>query len=40
MGRAAEKRARLFDLESMLPALADAVRRVDEAGSVSDRSAG
>jgi glycosyltransferase involved in cell wall biosynthesis len=37
MGRAAEKRAQLFDLESMLPALADAVRRVDEAGSVARR---
>lgn len=33
IGRAAEKRAQLFDLESMLPALADAVRRVDEAAS-------
>lgn len=30
MGRAARQRSRLFDLESMLPALADAVRRVDE----------
>lgn len=35
MGRAAEKRAQLFDLESMLPALADAVRRVDEAALAS-----
>lgn len=33
MGHAAEQRARLFDLEAMLPALADAVRRVDEAAS-------
>lgn len=33
MGRAAEKRAPLFDLESMLPALGDAVRRVDEAAA-------
>jgi glycosyltransferase involved in cell wall biosynthesis len=33
MGRAAEKRAELFDLDSMLPALADAVRRVDETAS-------
>jgi type III pantothenate kinase len=31
MGLAAERRAGLFDLEWMLPALADAVRRVDEA---------
>ena len=33
MGVAAERRARLFDLESMLPALADAVLRVDHAAT-------
>jgi glycosyltransferase involved in cell wall biosynthesis len=31
MGAAAERRSQLFDLATMLPALADAVARVDEA---------
>jgi glycosyltransferase involved in cell wall biosynthesis len=37
MGVAAERRARLFDLDSMLPALADAVRRVDRAATLAAR---